>query len=409
MLRSFKLFAPAAALAIAGCNAGGLTVPGTIGQPMSEAHAIPRWQAQNLAHRACPESRPGEVQCELLILNGSSRIRGSPQGNPYGWGAADIEAAYNLPWSSKGSGHIVAIVDAYDNPKVGKDLAKYRARYGLPTAKFFKYNQDGEQRHYPKGDPSWGMEIDTDVDMVSASCPNCAIYLVEANSNDVSDLETAETEAVKLGARITSNSFQCGSSFDCGDPNFPSYFDTPGVTYVAAAGDDGYAVSEPMALPSVVSVGGTVLSRSRATYSEVVWPDTGGGCVVRIAKPSWQHDPGCSGRTANDVAAVAWNVAIYDTYDEPGWFGIGGTSVAAPIVGGAFALAGNATKQDGGRTFWTLTKKRLKNDLHVISSGTDNSCPPSLAGSYLCTAGTRQYKTYSGPTGWGAPRGIGAF
>jgi subtilase family serine protease len=343
------------------------------------------------------------VQCQLLILNKGVDSTARP------WGAGDIESAYDLPSSSKGSGQIVAIVIAYDNPKVAKDLAVYRAHYGLPAAKFFKYNQDGEQSHYPKGDPDYGIEIDNDVDMVSASCPNCTIYLVEANSNDGSDFATAETEAVKLGAHITSNSFACYGSLNCGDSTFASHFDTPGVTYVAAAGDDGYGVAAPMAFANVVSVGGTLLSKSGSAYSEVVWPDTGGGCVVGIAKPSWQHDPGCTARTANDVAAVAWNVAIYDTYDAPGWFGVAGTSIATPIVAGAFALAANATKQDGGRTFWTLTKKRLKKDLHVISSGTDNFCPPSLAGSYICTAGTGQYTTYSGPTGWGTPNGIGAF
>jgi subtilase family serine protease len=405
MLGSLKRVAPfAAALALAACNAGGSSAPATIGQSTLEAHSIPQWQAQNLAHRACPEAGPGEVQCELLILNKG------PQNKESGWGARDIEAAYNLPSSTKGVGQIVAIVVPYDNPKVGKDLAKYRTHFGLPKAKFFKYNQDGQQRHYPKGDADhWSIEIDNDVDMVSASCPNCTIYLVESNSNDASDLETAETEAVKLGAHITSNSFVCYGSLNCGDPNFANHFNTLGVTYVAASGDDGYGVGAPMAFASVVSVGGTLLSRSGSTYSEVVWPDTGGGCVVGIAKPSWQHDPGCSGRTANDVAAVAWDVAIYDTYDAPGWFGVSGTSIGTPIVAGAFALAGNATKQDGGRTFWTLRKKRLKKDLHVISSGTDSSCPPSLSSSYLCTAGTGQYKTYSGPTGWGTPNGIDAF
>ena len=108
--------------------------------------------------------------------------------------------------------------------------------------------------------------------MVSASCPNCTIYLVEANSNDTSDTENAETEAVKLGAHITSNSFICYGSLDCGDPNYANYFDTPGVTYVAAAGDDGYGVGAPMDFASVVSVGGD-LSRSGSTYSEVVWPE----------------------------------------------------------------------------------------------------------------------------------------
>ena len=72
-----------------------------------------------------------------------------------------------------------------------------------------------------------------------------------------------------------------------------------------------------MAFATVVSVGGTLLSKSGSTYSETVWPDTGGGCATEVAKPSWQHDPGCSGRTANDVAAVAWNVAEYDTYGIP--------------------------------------------------------------------------------------------
>ena len=143
----------------------------------SEAHPIPQWQAQNLAHRACPDAAPGEVQCELLIVNKS------PQDKEPGWGARDIEAAYNLPSSSKGSGQIVAIVDAYDNPNVASDLAVYRSHYGLPKAKFYKYNQDGQQSHYPKGRRgNWGSEIDLDVEMVSASCPNCTIYLVEANS-----------------------------------------------------------------------------------------------------------------------------------------------------------------------------------------------------------------------------------
>ena len=40
-----------------------------------------------------------------------------------GWGPSDLQAAYDLPSSSKGSGQVVAIVDAYDNPNVASDLA----------------------------------------------------------------------------------------------------------------------------------------------------------------------------------------------------------------------------------------------------------------------------------------------
>lgn len=181
------------------------------------------------------------------------------------------------------------------------------------------------------------------------------------------------------------------------------------MTYVVAAGDNGYAIGSPMEFATVVSVGGTLLSKSGSTYSETVWPDTGGGCAMKIAKPSWQHDPGCSGRTTNDVAALAWNAEEYDTYGARGWMQIGGTSIGTPIIAGAFALAGNAGRQDGGKTFWTLTERQRQQDLHVVSSGTDAGCPPSMSGSYLCTAGTGEYKTYSGPTGWGTPNGIGAF
>ena len=152
----------------------------------------------------------------------------------------------------------------------------------------------------------------------------------------------------------------------------------------------------------VVSVGGTLLSKNGSIYSEIVWPDTGGGCATEVAKPSWQHDPGCSERTTNDVAAVAWNVAEYDTYGNGGWILSAARAFATPIIAGAFALAGNATKQDGGKIFWTLTEKKLQEDLHVISSGTDD-CPPRLRGSYLCTAGTESSEPIPAQPAGGRP------
>jgi len=83
----------------------------------------------------------------------------------------------------------------------------------------------------------------------------------------------------------------------------------------------------------------------------------------------------------------------------------GGTSVATPLIAGIYGLAGDANSQHAGKKLWTLTKQQRKKYLHVISEGSDGGC----GGSYLCTAGTGQYETYSGPTGWGTPNGIGAF
>jgi len=242
--------------------------------------------------------------------------------------------------------------------------------------------------------------------MVSAVCPNCTIYLVEANSASSSDLDTAEKEAVTLGAHIISNSWICYGSNSCVDS---SAFAKPGVLYLAASGDAGYNENgNPESLANVVSVGGTQLAKSGSTYSETAWNGAGGGCSnngsgAGVTKPSWQHDPSCTYRTDSDVSAEAGcspGVAEYDSYDG-GWFGVCGTSAASPDIAGVYALAGNASNQTAAKGIWKLKAKKKKKDLHDIIGGSNGSC----GGSYLCTA----VKGYDGPTGWGTPNGIGAF
>jgi subtilase family serine protease len=367
-------------------------MPAASGVTPAQSRSIPDWQANATAQRVCNDTRPGVANCDALIMTGKI------QPNVSGWGPADFQKRYNLP-SSGGSGQIVAIVDAYDNPNAANDIAKYRSNFGLSTANFTKYNQTGQTKNYPPGNHNWGLEEDLDIEMVSAACPNCTIYLVEANSNNTSDLETAEAEAVTLGAHVVSNSWGCPGGTSCGITQ--SYFNKAGVEYLASAGDGGYGTQVPAQLGSVVAVGGTVLSKAGSVYSETTWNGTGSGCATIESKPSWQHDSGCSARTMNDVSAVAWNAAMYDTYGYPGWLTIGGTSVSSPLLGGVFGLAGNASSQNAGKKFWTLTKKQYKKELHDITTGKNGSCSPA----YLCTAGTG----YDGPTGWGTPNGIKAF
>lgn len=198
----------------------------------------------------------------------------------YGWTPADFQAAYNLPSSSKGSGQLVAIVDSYDNPDVASDLTTYRTKFGLGSVKFHKYNEKGQQKNYPEGSPDWGVEIDLDVQMVSAACPKCSIDLVEASSESSADMEKAEATAVKLGAHIVSNSWICYSYSCTLDPH---YFDTKGVEYTAGAGDASYGlIGPPSTFATVVAVGGTVLSLSGSRYSETVWDGAGSGCASEM-------------------------------------------------------------------------------------------------------------------------------
>lgn len=398
----FKLAAPLiAALAVAACSAGGSSnLPFSSAGGSAASKSLPILLSG--AHPACVGSRVGQAQCDALVSNAGAQPAYS------GLNAADLESAYNLPSKTAGKGQSVYVVDSYDNPNIASDLATYRSTMGLPKAKFHKYNQNGQQSNYPQGNGGWGLEEDLDVEMVSASCPNCTINLVEANDNSWSNTEAAEKEAVKLGAKIISNSYS-------GTGANESAYESKGVTYLASGGDSGYSggLVDPATYQRVVAVGGTQLTADTNTkrgWTEVVWARAGAGCsLTQEPKPSWQTDKGCTYRTGDDISAVAAvEVAEYDTYDEGGWFEIGGTSVSSPLVAGMYALRGNATKQTGGENLWkafsklAFAKQEASKNNYYISTGSDGSCN----GSYLCTAGTKQYGIYSGPSGWGTPHGV---
>ncbi len=250
--------------------------------------------------------------------------------------------------------------------------------------------------------------------MISASCPKCTIFLMEAkDGSSISDFEAAEKEAVTLGATILSNSWLCPGSWDCGDTNFPNFFNSPGTTYLASSGDNGYGnVGGPSVLGTVIATGGTQLHVSGSSFTETIWNDAGAACAdaahvgTAVPKPSWQHDPSCSSRTDSDVSSESGcspGVAVY-TAVYGGWTGVCGTSVASPFLAGVIAIGGNSGSKfgaNGGKHFWTLKKKKLKKGIHTITTGSDGSC----GGSYLCTAGTNQFGQYSGPGGWGTPKG----
>ncbi|MEO6912740.1 MAG: peptidase S8 [Candidatus Baltobacteraceae bacterium] len=321
-----------------------------------------------------------------------------------GYGPSDLLSAYKLS-ASGGSGQTVAIVDAYNDPNAEADLGVYRAHFGLAACTtangcFRKLNQTGVAGSYPRGNSGWGQEISLDLDMVSAICPNCHIMLVEAKTATNSNLATAENTAVAKGANVVSNSYGGGES---GSGN--SAYSHAGHVIVASAGDSGTGASQPCSYSTVVCVGGTSLSHAGNSrgWSETVWSGSGSGCSALVAKPSWQTDSGCTMRSEADVSAVAdpnTGVAVYDSYGsrgQTGWLVFGGTSVASPLMGAVYALAGNASSQNAAQGLWTNAGANLFD----VTSGSNGSCSIS----YICNARVG----YDGPTGWGTPNGTAAF
>jgi hypothetical protein len=237
--------------------------------------------------------------------------------------------------------------------------------------------------------------------MVSATCPNCHILLVEANNPAFADLGTAVNSAVSLGAKFISNSYGA-AEFSAEGSYDSAYYNHPGVAITASAGDSGYGVLFPAASPHVVAVGGTSLTAASGSrgWAETAWSGTGSGCSAYEPKPSWQTDGGCADRTDNDVSAVAdpsTGLAVYDSYDQGGWLEVGGTSASSPLIAATYALGGYPATS----SYPASSAYAQPSGLFDVTSGTDGSCNPA----YLCTAGPG----YDGPTGLGTPDGVAAF
>ncbi|HWE81820.1 MAG TPA: hypothetical protein VG265_09225, partial [Gaiellaceae bacterium] len=325
----------------------------------------------------------------------------SPPSSAYG--PSQFHTAYNLPTGP--STETIGIVDAYDDPTIEADLGAYDTFYGLPACTtangcFRKVNQTGGTT-YPSGN-SWHLEIALDVETAHEICQTCKILLVEATSNSLANLGASVGEAVALGANVVSNSYG-GSEYSGETSDENTYYNHPGVAITASTGDGGYGVEFPAASKYVTAVGGTTLAlNSDKTWkSESVWSGAGSGCSAYVTKPAWQVDTGCARRTVADVSADAdpnTGAAVYDSVGAKSgaaWYQVGGTSLAAPLIGAVYALADNSTLDYGSTPYAHASA------LHDVTTGSNGSC----GGSYLCTGATG----FDGPSGLGSPNGLTAF
>lgn len=361
----------------------------------------------------CPgPAAKGDVRCHSRVVVDAS---GSPKAAtlPSGYGPLQFHAAYAAATTTS-SNQIIGIVDAYDDPAILSDLNTYSTTFGIPTMSacigsaaasttpcFKKVNQQGGAS-YPSSNAGWALETSLDVETAHAMCQNCTIVLVEANSANLADLMTAEDQAVAQGATVISNSY--GANEFSGEVSLDSHFNHPGIAITVSSGDSGYGVEYPAASPYVTAVGGTTLTlnTNNSYKNESVWSGAGSGCSAYESKAVWQTDSGCIKRTVADVSADAdpnSGAAVYDSVryqGKKGWFKVGGTSLASPLIAGIYALAGGVPAGAQGNSLPYLQTVSL----HDILTGNNGTC-----GSYLCmaTAG------YDGPTGLGTPNGTGAF
>ena len=365
--------------------------------------------------RVCDDPAPGEAQCHSHVVTdnqgspltdhsreGRPMAGVTPNATPSGYSPNDLRSAYGVAGSGSAS-TTIAIVDAYGYSRAESDLGVYRAQYGLgacTTANgcFAKYNQNGVKGSYPANNTGWAQEQALDLDMASAMCPGCKIILVQANSASYADLAAAVNTAARLGAHVISNSYGGG---EAGTSSYESAYNHPGVAVTVSSGDSGYGVQFPASSQHVTAVGGTNLQRAANArgWAEVAWTSAGSGCSTVYAKPTWQTDALCTMRMEADVSAVAdpnTGVAVYGPTSSrsSSWLVFGGTSVAAPVVGGIYAVNGGAVNY--GSNPYANT-----GSLNDVTTGSNGSC----GGTYFCSAGAG----YDGPTGLGTPKNVTPF
>jgi len=370
--------------------------------------------------KVCDVASGDDVACGARVVvdeNGKARSAALPNG----YGPKQFTGAYQLTGAAASNpGPIIAIVDAYDDPNIAQDLSTYSSTYGIPglptctssigssnKACFLKENENGKTTSLPKANASWDLEISLDVEAAHATCQNCRILLVEANSASFTDLLKAVDTAVASGATAVSGSW--GANEFSGEASYDSHFNKPGVAFTFSAGDSGYGTLYPAASPYVTAVGGTTLlvsTTTNARLSESTWSGTGSGCSADETNPSWlpNNASGCANknsRVMNDVSADAdpgTGAAVYDTvrYDGmAGWFQVGGTSLSSPLIASVYALQGVPSGAHANTLPYSNSSY-----LYDVTAGTNGTC-----GTYLCSAGAG----YDGPTGVGAPMGSLAF
>src|SRR5690349_14125927 len=103
-----------------------------------------------------------------------------------GYSPAQIRHAYGFDTvgfsngvAADGSGQTIAIVDAYNDPKISSDLSTFDQQFGLSAPPSLKVvNQTGGST-LPTTDAGWSGEIALDVEWAHAVAPDANILLVE--------------------------------------------------------------------------------------------------------------------------------------------------------------------------------------------------------------------------------------
>ena len=334
------------------------------------------------------------------------------------------------------------------------DITSFRNNFNLGAPNLNQVLVPGRQN--PGIVPGDVDESNLDIEWAGAVARNATVVFVYSD-----DVWTSAMYAVDQNlAPVLSMSYgQCEPSdlVDLpSDQQLAQQANAQGMTWLAAAGDDGAADCEdldatiaqnglaidiPGGIPEVTSMGGTEFNEQGGSFwnatnspnggsalsyiPEMAWNDssfdgvlsaTGGGTSIFFPRPSWQTAPG----VPNDGARHVPDLSLSASADHDGYYfysqgspaTVGGTSASTPTMAAIFALlnqylVANGIQQQPGLGNVNPTLYRLAqnspNVFHDVSVG--GNAVSCVAGTPNCTNGQVGYRAgvnYDLATGLGS-------
>jgi subtilase family serine protease len=358
-----------------------------------------------------------------------------------------------------GKGQTVVDIVSYGSPTLQQDMDTFDQQFGLPAITIKVVSPLGTVPFDPNNQEmsGWQQETTLDVEIIHAIAPGANIVVMTSPVDETEgtiglpQFLQLEQYAVQhhLG-QIFSQSFTASEATltDSAGQQVVQQFDafyqqiaTQGYTVVNASGDNGAAdcavidclgsdgspdpakftttptTGFPASDPWVTTAGGTNIQPASGGYDETAWACdsqssscSGGGTSQFFAEPSYQTSlPAAAQGQLNgkrgipDVAADADPATGMAFYVAGQWAQTGGTSAAAPLWAGLFAIANQMAGHLLGFVNPGLYKlgasATVAQDYRDITTGDNTVAIPSGD-----VPGYQSVPGWDLVTGWGAPQ-----
>jgi subtilase family serine protease len=314
-----------------------------------------------------------------------------------------------------GAGQTIVIINAFGDKYIGESLKEFNRQFNLPDPPRFTVMYYQATQFPQEGDYYWGLETALDVEWAHAVAPGANIMLVYTPYPDdslfmaIADIVSwfynqpiiislswgsSEWELKYYGIDITPYETILATAA------------TSGVPVFVASGDWPYDTYYPATSAYVTAVGGTTLfskpvnNDTSAVFATPIylfetgwgdllgnvtaygttfyyywssWGGSGGGESKLVPKPWYQAPLPYTNKTTPDIALVASPftgvhvirvVSYYDWKYTAIYIGVGGTSLATPLMAGIYAVIQQGYKTKLGyanpylyRMYFTMQKQ----------------------------------------------------